>query len=264
MMSKNKAIVLITLAVTSIIAITLICIWPAQKQPTEDPARNGANSDIMEDNSRFSLINLHWQYQTHAYVTSGAILLAAIIALITCFIKARLKKKKAKKRRPLPDFRSSFLPQASQEYEMGVMQYNPWPAPPAWAPPPPGSWPAAPPPGPSTWAPPYGQAHGGLHPYAHGGPPPHAHGGPGGQAPQYQGEAQQAQHKAQVHAVAAVAHQAPPQLEYLPESGNISPEYEPAREASSPEVEILGMINTPPAPMQDNNEAAPPAKKWRN
>ena len=99
MMSKNKAIVLITLAVASKVAITLICIWPAQKQPTEDPARNGANSDIMEDNSRFSLINLHWQYQAHAYVTSGAILLAAIISFLTCFIKGHLKKQKAKKRR---------------------------------------------------------------------------------------------------------------------------------------------------------------------
>ena len=99
MMSKNEAIVLITLAVASIIAITLICLWPAQKQPPEDPARDGAPGDYMEENSRFSLINLHWKYTMHAYITSGAILLAAVIFMTTCSIEDRLKKHRAKKRR---------------------------------------------------------------------------------------------------------------------------------------------------------------------
>ena len=99
MVSKtNKAIALGTLAIASIIAITLICLWPAQKQPPKDPARDGAPGDYMEDNSRFLLINLHWKYTTHAYITSGAILLAAVIFISTCLIKDRLKKHRAKKR----------------------------------------------------------------------------------------------------------------------------------------------------------------------
>ena len=96
---KNKAIVLATLAIASIIAITLICLWPAQKQPPKDQARDGAPGDYMEDNSRFSLINIHRKYTTHAYVTFGAILLAAVIFFSICFVKGRLKKQKAKKRR---------------------------------------------------------------------------------------------------------------------------------------------------------------------
>ena len=87
MMSKNKAIALIIIGVTSILAITLICIWPAQNQSKEDPARAGAESDNMEDNSKFSLVNLHWQTRIHTIVTSSTVLLAVAIALIIYFIK---------------------------------------------------------------------------------------------------------------------------------------------------------------------------------
>ena len=98
---KNKAIALATLAVASIIAITLICLWPTQKmkQPPKAPAGAGAPGGYMEDNSRFSLVNLHMKYTTHAYITSGAILLAAVIFISTCVIKDCLKKHRAKKRR---------------------------------------------------------------------------------------------------------------------------------------------------------------------
>ena len=207
---KNKAIVLGTLAIASIIAITLICLWPAQKQPPKDPARDGAPGDYMEDNSRFSLINLHWKYTTHAYITSGAISLAPVIFFSTCFIKGRLKKQKAKKRQRLPSFRTAFLPQPSfNEYEMGAVQYQqptPWPAPSPWvsAPQPAGppQWAPAPPQGPGAWAP--------AHRHAH------AQGGPGGQAPQHQAWGQQAPQ----HQVHAVTHAAPQPVEYIPQIGN--------------------------------------------
>ena len=211
----------------------------------------------MIDNSKFSLVNLHWKYTTHAYITSSTLVLAALIFIITCVVKDRVKKRRAQKRRRLPSFNSTFRhPQHSYaDFEMGVAPYHqatPWaPAPPPpWAPGPPAPgpsthWTQAPPaPGPGTH---WNQA-----------PPRHTtiQGGEV-QAPQPLTWSQQP--------VQAVTHFGPKQIEYQPTIGNISPEYNPLSSNMSPqnEVEVIATINTPPMETEENRDETQADSNWR-
>ena len=207
---------------------------------------NRAPGDFQTVNSKFSLVNLHWKYMTHAYITSSTIVIAAIIIIITLAVKDRITKRRAAKRKQLPSFNSTFrhLQQNYMEYEIAPVtpfyQGTPWtPGPPLL-------------PGPQAPRPkakhPMATVTLGRHKNYYGGETQAPHPLTWNQQP-----------------IQAVTRMAPKPIEYQLNPSNISPEYQPNPSNMSPaqnEVEVIASINTPLMEVKEGEGDAQLVSQW--
>ena len=112
---KSKAIIAGAISITLIGIITIIVLWPTNFNKAQSDDELTA-SDVMIDESKLNLVNLHMSVTNHTIITTSTMIVIGIIILINISVKgytSSKRRKKQKRTRDWRDFTMSSYPSTS-------------------------------------------------------------------------------------------------------------------------------------------------------